>query len=394
MSKLLLIGSDVAVGSATNPANVPNGAIAVFKADGGLLTAGETIDDAAEIYLCQGVATGLSPVITARIQGKNIKKWDGQAYNAATRKIQTLGFIGGSNTYSLPTGNSTSYSLIVMDTTQGFEPYPRYPYAIKTDSTATPFEVGDEFCLVINETPTTTINEYKEAIVYANVIVDVSSSAIGGSETLTVTDGSAVVTSSGTSHALVAGDYVRIGSATDDLYPVYKVSSVDGATITLTRPFRGTSASGVAAGELSAAPTSSDEAGIQFISLVDNGNFEVSTAGSLEGTPLTNSTALVFSNGTGTQVSTMERKLLGMKGIFNTIWYPQNFPTFANTAYNYDLYTIEVDNSYLDKGIPTASYSTNYTVIVALKTAGTNNAAFEGTLNPYMNSVDLPSVNL
>jgi hypothetical protein len=28
---------------------------------------------------------------------------------------------------------------LIMDTTQGFEPYPRYPYAIKTDATATPF---------------------------------------------------------------------------------------------------------------------------------------------------------------------------------------------------------------------------------------------------------------
>ena len=82
-----------------------------------------------------------------------------------------------------------------------------------------------------------------------------------------------------------------------------------------------------------------------------------------------------------------------MKGIYNTIWYP-NYTTFTNTSYNYDLYTIEVNNSFLSSDIPTASYATNYTVIVALKTAGTNNAAFEGTLNPYMNSVNLPSVNL
>jgi hypothetical protein len=41
------------------------------------------------------------------------------------------------DTYSLPTGNSASF--LIMDTTQGFEPYPRYPYAIKTDATATPF---------------------------------------------------------------------------------------------------------------------------------------------------------------------------------------------------------------------------------------------------------------
>jgi hypothetical protein len=43
----------------------------VFKADGGLLTAGETIDDAAEIYLCQGVTAGLSPVITVVFRVKH-----------------------------------------------------------------------------------------------------------------------------------------------------------------------------------------------------------------------------------------------------------------------------------------------------------------------------------
>tara|TARA_Y100000004_G_scaffold166994_1_gene199216 strand:+ start:29 stop:1246 length:1218 start_codon:yes stop_codon:yes gene_type:complete len=96
-----------------------------------------------------------------------------------------------------------------------------------------------------------------------------SSTILGSSRTLTVTNGSDVVTASGASHNVAVGDYLRIGSATATTSPIYKVIAVSTNDFTLDQPYQGATDSGVAAGELDAVPTD-DACGLKLTGIAQS----------------------------------------------------------------------------------------------------------------------------
>lgn len=96
-----------------------------------------------------------------------------------------------------------------------------------------------------------------------------SSTILNSSRTLTVTNGSDVVTASGASHNVAVGDYLRIGSATATTSPIYKVIAVATNDFTLDQVYQGDTASGVAAGELDAVPTD-DACGLKLTGIAQS----------------------------------------------------------------------------------------------------------------------------
>ena len=96
-----------------------------------------------------------------------------------------------------------------------------------------------------------------------------SSTILGSSRTLTVTNGSDVVTASGASHNVAVGDYLRIGHATATTSPIYKVIAVSTNDFTLDQPYQGATDSGVAAGELDAVPTD-DACGLKLTGIAQS----------------------------------------------------------------------------------------------------------------------------
>lgn len=396
----ILVGKNVAVGSPTSPLDVPEGAIAIFNGDtNALLSPGDTITDASQIYFVQGVASGSPLVISIPVEGTGVRAWKGQSYVAPVKQISYVGYTG-SGSLTINTVNSGNYLFGVNNLTKQWIPFNPKSVSITADTSATAYEIADSIAYQVNAAPTTPtyISDPNNWIVKLEVLSSQASSAIGGGETLTVVNGSAVVTSSGTSHGLVAGDAVRIGSTTALTSPVYTVASVNGATITLTREYVGDSASGVAAGELTAFPDASDLAGLKVTALSFGTYFSIFIAEDFEGTQVSYTTPYTPGSGTYDLVLDYEKKTRGWWGYtLNRTILPIDQTFYAASGTTYDLYYIDAFKTIVDRSMPSRLSTSTYTITIAIpSTATAVKNAFEATINPWMNSTPaaFPSVNL
>jgi hypothetical protein len=208
-----------------------------------------------------------------------------------------------------------------------------------------------------------------------------------------VTNNSAIVSFStaintgGTSAmTLAANDWVRIGSATATTSPVYQVASVaaDRLSMTLTRPFVGTTAaSGVAIGATSSyvntggttiAATPPNSSSLSGLKVSVTGSYFTSNAyaagrlntminipllDTLAGTPINVGTAMVYGSGTVSEVLKKEMQSLGNLGVENRIWMPLPNDTYAasnvgtggtaSVGNGYSIFTLYYENSVADK---------------------------------------------
>lgn len=395
----ILVGKDVAVGSATNPTNVPDGAIAIFNAEtNALLAPGETITDASQIYFVQGVASGLNPIFASPIDGVGVQIWKGQSYVAPVKQVTNIGYLG-SGSLTINTVNSGVYTVIVDNLAKQWLPFNPKSASIVADSSATAYEIAQELATTINAAPLASpyISDPNNWVVKAEVLCSQSSTALGGGETLTVTNGSPNVTSSGSSHGLLAGDTVRIGSTTATTSPVYTVLSVSGANIVLTGNYAGASATGVAAGELDAFPDASDLAGIKLTALADEVYFNVGLEEDFEDTQVTYTTPYTPASGSYAKVRAYEQQTRGDWGYLNRVILPIEQTYYAVSGTTYDLYYIQSAKTIIDRSMPVKNSDVISTLTIAIPstaTAVTN--AFEAILNPWMASTPsaFPSVNL
>jgi hypothetical protein len=395
-----LVGKNQAVGTPTNPNNVADGAIAIFNGDDNtLLNPGDTISDASQIYFVQGVASTDFPVISAPIDGTGVRVYKGKAYVAPVKQISHVGYTG-SGSLNITATNSGNYILGVVNLTKQGEPFNRKVAGITADSSTTPYEIADALAEEINDPRNQGaryVSDRNSWVVIAEVLTNQASTAIGGSETVTVTNGSVTVTSSGSSHGLVAGDAIRIGSTTATTSPVYTVAEVSGATITLTRPYAGASASGVDAGELDAFPDASDKAGVQLTAIDYGTFFSIYLDGDFEDTPITYSTAYTPGMGTYEQVLLYEKNTRGWWGNLNRVILPVEQTYYATSGTTYSMYTIESDKTIIDRAFPSRTSTVTSSLTIAIpSTATAVIAAFEATLNPWMASTPgaFPAVNL
>jgi len=396
----ILVGKNQAVGSPTSPIDVPEGAIAIFNGDTNtLLNPGDTITDASQIYFVQGVSSGSQPVISIPVDGTGVRVWKGQSYVAPVKQVSYVGY-SGSGTLTINTVNSGNYLFGVNNLAKAWIPFNPKSVSVTADSSATAFEIADAIAEQVNAAPTTPsyISDPNNWIVKLEVLSSQSSTAIGGGETLTVVNGSNIVTSSGTSHGIVAGDAIRIGSTTALTSPVYPVASVNGATITLTREYAGDSASGVAAGELDAYPDASDLAGLKVTALSFGSYFSIFLAEDFEGTQVTYTTPYTPGSGTYDLVLDYEKKTRANWGYtLNRTILPIEQDYYATSGTTYDLYYIEGIKVIVDRSFPSRLSNSTYSITIAIpSTATAVKNAFEATINPWINSTPgaFPSVNL
>ncbi len=294
--------------------DLPAGSAGIFREIGDAFEKSASIRaDASHFYVGWKDASGQlhkSP----RFQGTKISEAVSKAGTALVDQISFVGFNGTSG--SITVANSTYYSLsLVLNHTFGmFNNSPLMKtIPFKSGAAATQSAIANGLASAGSKSFARGVN--KDVIF--EVLDSGTSSAIGGTESLTVINGSKVVTSTGSSHALVAGDTVRIGHATNNDYPVYLVASVSGAAITLTNAYQGASASGVAAGEVTLA-----DAGIRLTgnSISDTEykvvastpyvvNFDVDVSESLQADLRTTATPSDIGNGTYQLVSFQESRV-------------------------------------------------------------------------------------
>ena len=147
--KILVSGNVAATG--TTVATLIEGQIAAVKPDMTLLVAGETIADAPYIYIAQGVGPTGKVRWSSKIQGANVRKWEGTGYDSATQQVTDVGYDGSSGSILL--NNSAEYRMTIIlryDKTQGSERQYVRRFNYTSDATATEAEIAADFISQIN----------------------------------------------------------------------------------------------------------------------------------------------------------------------------------------------------------------------------------------------------
>jgi hypothetical protein len=388
MTKQVLInGSATTLGSTIT--GLSSMQLGFFKPDGTSIGTGGSTQD---FVLYQGAPSGRNPRVSPVVKAGSAKSITKKAGAAPVANVINIGY-SGSGSLNINTLTDGQYELKLMNMSQLYPPFVNFTAVIPTETWSAARQIPVEIVFAIQDE----LNRFLllngqvtgGQFAFVTTLCNGASTAIGGSETLTVVNGSNVVTSTGSSHGLVAGDWVRIGSATALTSPVYKVLSVSGATINLASPFVGTSAATVAAGELNAAPSGSTLAGMQIVSTGNwfttntwamgrpNGPLMAIAASDLAGTPVVNTTG--FSPGTNTiaQVTGLEYSWLSALGIGNrgTFPYPNDFYTDAAAAQasatTFVVYEINYAPIFSDKSAQSIQRINDLSLYVAIPTGVT-----------------------
>jgi len=199
----------------------------------------------------------------------------GKATVARSEQSVVIGFDGSSG--SIQALNSNRYTLRVAfknNTDMFSEQSDLHFFEYVSDAAAQQIEIVDYLAKIMskNEKFSGKLLGNKRGSVKVERLSAQSSTAIGNSETVDLVNGSTFVLAKesdgtvSTAHGLVAGDYVRLGHATDDAYGIYKVVSVDVGNIVIDQPYQGATEAAADAGELDAVPTD-DACGLKISAL-------------------------------------------------------------------------------------------------------------------------------
>ena len=95
----------------------------------------------------------------------------------------------------------------------------------------------------------------------------------------------------------------------------------------------------------------------------------------------------VYGSGTYEHVSDLERAALGYDGVTNLMRFPvPSYPVYSVVGATYDVYTIMHSDKHSTSNLNKDGYSPEMTIVAIPNGAG-QQAAFEGEINPWMNSL-------
>jgi hypothetical protein len=352
------------------------GQIGVFSPAGTVLTGTPGTSD---FVVAAGPITGAQPRVSNVIAKGSAVYLNKKVYAAGTNQVFVAGYQGtGSLNINFVTDGT--YELKVMNMTTNTPPFPTSTAVVPTFNLAgqNPVMVADLVAAASNSQLLINPDLNGGQYAFVDVLSDITSVQLVDATsptpvniTGTVTNGSTILTLSasavGGTTAIAAGDWIRIGSATAKTSPVYQIASVSTTTVTLTRPFVGTSASAVALGAVLSAnyPTTASLAGLKvtitgdyfpgtnWYETIPNKMGFVACAQDLTGTPVSITTNYSAGSGSVAQVSKIENEALGYLGAENRIWFPYPNDVYAaqnvGSAAGYIVYTIGYNTQFGDK---------------------------------------------
>jgi hypothetical protein len=377
--KNVLIGTNVSYTSAAQPSLLAAGEIGVYSmATTGVLTLITTTPSAAQLVLPIMIAQGPSAgrnVKSFVIQPKAFgKAYLNSAYVAPIPSAWTAGYDGVTATYDLTSGAAGTYGFKIQNTTVGNPPFPTLssmPY-FQTAGAATSIAIANAIVKDVNAQalqPVNLVAPY-ESFAFSEVLSSATTAAPTSTPTATVTNGSAIVTLSATSVDIVAGAYIKFGSATATTAAIYKVKSVSSTTVELESPYvnaqiaLGASIASLVTGFATAATVNAATAGIRVTEYGNRFNgsqvlepqfniiMNLACSENLSGTPMQNNqtvakvytaaagtpaTAAVYTEGAGTYSQIFKKELwaAGYSGFINRAFLPDNFPIYSVSGTNY-----------------------------------------------------------
>lgn len=346
----VLVTNTEADNTGTTLNTIINGDMLVLNRAFANLTGSPTLTSAIAndlIYIAQGIGAGKA-ILSLPIQVSKVTKVRRGAYVAPIEQVTHIGYAGSGSATLNAALNSTEYNLIVMyKDDQRVQPgrQTRQVYSYISDTTATLPEIASAFVKKINADTTSQVA--------ATLLSDNAGAAITGTGTITVANGSKIVTAGTAGNAIVAvGDYIRLGSTTTT-GSVYKVTAVDATTITLDTPYQGTSlaAQAEASSEyITAALFLAGKIGIQLkgeaiayngIDLYQKVSFAASMYSDDAYETVTYTTGLQYGTGYWQQVRDMEYFAQGYLGVSNRTLFPT-----ANLGSGTPATRAVVDNTY------------------------------------------------
>lgn len=379
----LIVGKEVSLATTGARSALTTGQIGIFKNGSGVANADALVSGDGFVASIKDADGNIKS--SPFIKYNNIISKSAKTYTAPTLKKVFVGYNGTSG--SLAVSNSDVYILrvVLKDNTRAFFEHPLYEYAdYNSDASATQEEIA--LGVLANMVKNFTSAKPRKTPVLAVGLVN----SVAGTDTsggaFTVVNGSPVVTtveSAGAAGdaaeyntdaaAIVVGDYIRFSAATEALTDeVYKVIAITGAgsaaaTITLDRPFAGTSGSKAAntVSVITAAAAAAGNFGLVITALAlpfkagmfsyQVLDFEV-LLNEAFGTTIT-TVATAPSKGTGTyqEVAELEWFLKGNRGeTYRVADYPVDNVLAATSGKTYAIVTINYktdDTKYLDRNI-------------------------------------------
>ena len=253
MLKNVLIGTNVSYTTATNPTLLAAGEIGIYSINPALTTnngytrltnaaAGLAAANAGlSILIAQGAATGRnikSFVVPPKAFGK---AYLNSAYVAPVPSAWTAGYDGVTATYDLTSGVAGTYGFKIQNTTVGNPPFPTLSSTpnFTTAGSATSIAIANAIVKDVNSQallPANLVAPY-ENFAFSEVLSSATTAATTSVPTATVINGSASVTLSVSSTSVVAGDYIKFGSATATTAAIYRVKSVVTTAVELETPY-------------------------------------------------------------------------------------------------------------------------------------------------------------
>jgi hypothetical protein len=426
MLKNVLIGTNVSYTSAAQPSLLAAGEIGVYSmALDGTLTLITTTPSAAQLVLpiviAQGPSSGRN-VKSFTIQPKSFgKTYLSSAYVPPVPSAWTAGYDGVTATYDLTSGAAGTYGFKIQNTTVGNPPFPTLSSTpnFTTAGSATSIAIANAIIKDVNSQalqPANLVAPY-ENFAFSEVLSSATTAATTSTPTATVINGSPNVTLSVSSVSVVAGDYIKFGSATATTAAIYRVKSVATTAVVLETPYvnaqvaLGTSISGLVTGSATAATVNAATAGIRVTEYGNRFNgsqvlepqyniiMNLACSVNLSGTPMQNNqtvakvytaaagtpaTAAVYTEGAGTYSQIFKKELwaAGYSGFGNRSFLPDNFPIYSVSGTNYA--TIGLEYMALVKDYSAQGFHAGETMDAIL--AATSGAAQLTTLATILNN--------
>lgn len=315
----LIVAKDIArtatVGALASPTSVADGETVVTDA-GNVILDTTTVLSTDRIKIVQGRGATEPLFETATLTLAEVYQYAGQAYEAPVQQVTYVGYdavinlgafeVLNNNAYQMVT---TFYELTVPGLQGSYEPIQTW---YQSDSSATQAKV----CNGLYAQLVKQLAKFSYPVILAERVISNAGTATGA--TATVSLGSRTVTMS-TTTSIVAGDYIRFGTAVTD--PVYKVASQtgSGANLVLDVPFQGPDATGLTTEYITAANAASSDFGIKMTGVeqqfvldsrpVDKVQFFVGVSNSLgaaSATPVVTEVASTYGHGTYALVTTQQ----------------------------------------------------------------------------------------
>jgi hypothetical protein len=401
MLKNVLIGTNVSYTTATNPTLLAAGEIGIYSINPALTTnngytrltnaaAGLAAANAGlSILIAQGAATGRnikSFVVPPKAFGK---AYLNSAYVAPVPSAWTAGYDGVTATYDLTSGVAGTYGFKIQNTTVGNPPFPTLSSTpnFTTAGSATSIAIANAIVKDVNSQallPANLVAPY-ENFAFSEVLSSATTAATTSVPTATVINGSASVTLSVSSTSVVAGDYIKFGSATATTAAIYRVKSVVTTAVELETPYvnaqiaLGASIAGLVTGSATAATVNAATAGVRVTEYGNRFNgsqvlepqfniiMNLSCSVNLSGTPMQNNQTvakvytaaagtpatgtnpalsgqlLPYTEGAGTYSQIFKKELwaVGYSGFTNRSFLPDNFPIYSVAGTNYSTVGIQ-----------------------------------------------------